>query len=132
MKKYFILLISIVLLFTLIDCSPTTISIDEINQKEKYSIRKGDNVEVILAANPTTGYKWQIVNINTSKIKLINESYTAHKVNKDIVGSGGKKVYLFNAIDKGNTSIEFEYSRPFEKEVTPNNIFNEYFTLQQF
>jgi len=124
MNKYFIILIFSVLLFTLIGCSPNTITINENNQNEKYSLKKDDNIEVILAANPTTGFKWQIVNIDNSKIKLIDESYTAHKVNRDIVGSGGNKVYLFNTIDKGNTSIEFEYSRPFEKEATPYKIFN--------
>ena len=72
MKTPFILLISIVLLFTLISCSPTTIIIKENSQEEKYSLRKGDIVEVILNANPSTGYKWQIENIDTLKIKIID------------------------------------------------------------
>ena len=117
MKIYFILLISIVLLFTLIGCSPTTIIIKENNQEKKYSLKKGDIVKVILNANPSTGYKWQIENIDNSKIKIVEETYTANKVQSDIVGSGGNKIYLFKAISKGNTSIEFEYSRPFEKEL---------------
>jgi hypothetical protein len=49
MKTYFILLISIVLLFSLIGCSITTITIKEDNQKEKYIIKKGDNVEGVIS-----------------------------------------------------------------------------------
>ncbi len=119
MKIHFILIISIVLLITLINCSPTTIIIKENSQKEKYSLRKGDIVEVILNANPSTGYKWQIENIDNSKLKMVDETYTAEKVNRDIVGSGGNKIYLFKALKKGNTVIEFKYSRPFEKELPP-------------
>ncbi|MBU0529824.1 protease inhibitor I42 family protein [bacterium] len=120
MKKYFILLISIVLLFILIGCSSTTISIKENNQKEKYSLREGDIIEVILNANPSTGYIWQIVNIDNLKLTLVDETYTAKTINKDIVGSGGNKIYHFKAISKGNTAIELIYFRPFEKELLPN------------
>jgi len=124
MKTHFILLISIILLFTLISCSPTTIIIKENSQEEKYSLRKGDIVEVILNANPSTGYKWQIENIDPLKIKIIEETYTAQKVQRDIVGSGGKKIYLFKAIKKGNTVIELKYSRPFEKDLPPKKKFH--------
>lgn len=124
MKIHFILIISIVLLITLINCSPTTIIIKENSQKEKYSLRKGDIVEVILNANPSTGYKWQIENIDNSKIKIVDETYTAKIVNKDVVGSGGKKIYLFKAINKGNTVIELKYFRPFEKEIPPKKKFH--------
>ncbi|NHZ86790.1 MAG: hypothetical protein GWP19_13100 [Planctomycetia bacterium] len=124
MKIYFILLISIVLLFNLIGCSTTTIIIKENSQEEKYSLKKGDIVKVILNANPTTGYKWQIENIDTLKIKIVEETYTANKVQSDIVGSGGNKIYLFKAISKGNTFIEFEYSRPFEKDLPPKKKFH--------
>ena len=124
MKTYFILLISIVLLFSLIGCSTTTITIKEDNQKEKYSLRKGDIVEVVLNANPSTGYKWQIVNIDSSKLKIVDETYTSEKVKRDIVGSGGNKIYLFKAINKGNTAIDLIYSRPFEKDLPPKKKFH--------
>ena len=123
MKTYFIFLISVVLLFSLIGCSTTTITIKENNQKEKYTIKKGDNVEVVLNANPSTGYRWQIVNIDNSKLEIVDESYTATQVKRDIVGRGGNKVYLFNAIEEGSTIVEFEYSRPFEKDIPPNKKF---------
>lgn len=124
MKTYFILLISIVLLFSLIGCSTTTITIKEDNQKGKYSVRKGDLIKVILNANPSTGYKWQIENIDISKLKIVKETYTAKKVHRDIVGSGGNKIYLFKAINKGNTTIDLIYSRPFEKELPPKKKFH--------
>jgi len=116
MKLNFILLISIVLIFTSIGCSPATVTIKESNQNEKYCIKKGDILEIELNANPSTGYNWQITHHDNSKLKIIDETYIAKKVKRGMVGSGGKKIYIFNAIDKGNTIIELHYSRPFEKE----------------
>jgi inhibitor of cysteine peptidase len=124
MKIHFILIISIVLLFTLISCSPTTIIIKEYSQKEEYLLKKGDIVEVILNANPSTGYMWSIENIDNLKLKIVDETYTAKKVKRDIVGSGGNKIYLFKAINKGNTAIDLIYSRPFEKELPPKKKFH--------
>lgn len=121
MKIYFI---SLIFLFTLIGCSPTTITVKENNHKAKYSLKKGDIVEVILNANPSTGYKWQIVKIDSLKITILNETYIAKTANRDIVGSKGEKIYLFKAISKGNTSINIIYSRRFEKDLTPGRKFN--------
>ena len=123
MKTYFNLLNFMVFLFILIGCSPTTIIINENNLKEKYSLRKGDIVEVILNANPSTGYKWDIVTVDTVKVKIVDETYTAKTVNENIVGSGGTKIYHFKAINKGSTVIELNYYRPFEKELPPNKKF---------
>ena len=119
MKIYFILLSFMVFLFILIGCSPATITINEDNIKEEYSIKKGGFIEVILSANPSTGYNWQIVSIDTLIVKIFDEIYTAKTVNENIVGSGGSKMYVFKAINRGDTSIEIEYSRPFEKELPP-------------
>ena len=123
MKIYFILLIFMVFIFILIGCSTTTITINENNLKENYSLRQGDIVEVVLNANPSTGYEWQIVNIDTSKVKIVNKTYTANNVNKDKVGSGGIMTYHFEAISKGNTAINITYFRSFEKELPPKKKF---------
>jgi inhibitor of cysteine peptidase len=124
MKVQVILLISLAYHFTIIGCSPKIISINENNHNQQFLIKQGDIVEVCLKANPSTGYRWQIVKIDTFKIKLIDESYTSENNNKDIVGKGGSKIYLFKAINKGSASIEIEYSRPFENDIPPLKEFN--------
>lgn len=124
MKIYFILLISLVILISLIGCSPTTLIINENNQKDKYSVKKGDILEVILNTNPSTGYEWTIVNIDTSKLNIVDEKYTPKIVNDKIVGSGGSKTHIFKSIDKGKTTVDFIYSRPFEKELPPKKKFH--------
>ena len=111
------ILITTVLLFILFDCSPSTIIIKEHNQNEIISINKGDIAKVILKANPSTGYIWSIENIDNLLVKILDESYVAKKVKKDIVGSGGNKIYLIKTMNKGKTTIEFKYSRPFEEEL---------------
>jgi len=115
MKLYFILLIST--FFILVSCMSTTLIVKENTQKEKYSIRKNDLIKIILEANPSTLYEWQIVYYDSSKVKIINESYIAKETKRDMEGSGGNKIYIIKAIDKGTTSIKLDYFRPFEKEL---------------
>ena len=124
MKLIYILFTATIIALTLFECSPTSITIQENTQIENYSIQKGDTVEVILSANPSTFFKWHIVNIDTSKLQIIDESYTAKQVKRDIVGSGGNKTYRFKAISKGSLTIEINYFRPFEKELPPLKKFN--------
>ena len=95
----------------------TTLIVKENTQKEKYSIRKNDLIKIILEANPSTLYEWQIVYYDSSKVKIINESYIAKETKRDMEGSGGNKIYIIKAIDKGTTSIKLDYFRPFEKEL---------------
>jgi len=124
MKKYIILLISIVFLLTLYGCTPATITVDESNKKEIICLKKGAILEIILGTNPSTGYEWSIVNIDSTKLKIVSESYIANQVNRDVVGSGGDKIYLLKTISKGNTAIELIYFRSFEKEIPPKKKFH--------
>ena len=119
MKIYLILFLSTIILFTFIGCSPTTITIKEDDQKEKYSVRKNDLIKIILKANPSTGYQWSIENMDTSRVIIIDETYTTENIEREIVGGGGDKIYLFKAINRGSTAIDIEYFRPFEKELQP-------------
>ena len=124
MKKYFILLIYIVFLLTLFGCTPATITVDESSKKEIVCLKKGDILEIILGTNPSTGYEWSVVNIDSTKLKIVSESYIANQVNRAVVGGGGNKIYLFKTISKGNTAIELIYFRSFEKEIPPKKKFH--------
>jgi inhibitor of cysteine peptidase len=82
-------------------------------------MKKGDNLEIVLKANPTTGYRWEVVSIDTSILKNTGAEYKADKVPPGIVGAGGKTIMRFKSIKKGETLLKLIYHRPFEKDVPP-------------
>ena len=45
-------------------------------------------------------------------IEQTNHKYTAP--NTDVPGAAGKEEWMFKAVEKGKTTIEMEYSRPWE------------------
>ena len=84
----------------------------------------GNIFEITLAANNTAGYQWEISSINTSVLEKISEEYIPDNASQNIVGSGGKFVGKFKAVNIGNSALEMVYHRTFEKDVAPVKKFN--------
>jgi|GEM_PF-1416985 len=75
--------------------------------------KNGDNFSIDLAANPTTGYEWQ-VDFDSDYIQLVNEEYTESPHPPEMVGVGGISTFIFKALKAGETEIEFSYLRSWE------------------
>lgn len=69
---------------------------------------------VSLYSNPTTGFSWgESANItNTSVMEQASHKYVAPQT--DVVGAGGKDVWVFDSKQAGNATIDFSYGRPWE------------------
>lgn len=74
--------------------------------------------EVILPANPTTGYEWSIKKVNKQLLHL--EKVYFEKSSTLLIGAGGKTHFQFKIISKkylpASTTIIFKYARSWEKE----------------
>ncbi len=76
-----------------------------------------------LEANPSTGYKWG-ASYDRSFLKLLTESHQRDPSKpKNYVGVGGITTFTFRPIKSGETSINFKYKRPWEKEVAETKTF---------
>ena len=117
MKK--LLIIPIIVLMTASQCTMSkTVSSDQKPDKI-YEVNKGEEFTIKLKANPSTGYNWSIVDgYDKSIISFVRESYKPDKVPEDrqIVGSGGTKIYIFKGVKNGETHLRLEYKRPGMKE----------------
>ena len=100
-------------------CKPVTIKVSESGAGSILEMKKGDSLEIVLQANPTTGYRWEVASNDTSVLKNIGIEYQADKVPSGIVGSGGKTIMRFMAIKEGETFLQLVYRRPFEKDMPP-------------
>ncbi len=126
MKKIFLSLLTTIGILFLTSCnsiSQNTKSSRELTEKENSSCIKlslNDKFNVVLDANATTGYQWEIVKYNKSVIELVHSDY---KVDSSLMGAPGKQIYTFKVLSKGVTKLKIIYHRSWEKDVKPAKIF---------
>jgi inhibitor of cysteine peptidase len=79
----------------------------------------GETFAIALEGNPTTGYTWQAA-IDPEYLELVGETF--EPVGEG-VGSGGQEVLRFRALAPGNSEIECEYRRPWDKKARESKQF---------
>ncbi|MBN1153509.1 protease inhibitor I42 family protein [candidate division KSB1 bacterium] len=117
MKQYIMMIL--ILTLVIIMCRPEgeVLLLDESNHSQTFYMTKGDEVVISLESNPTTGYKWEIVAIDTQVIVEKQRSdYVSQS--KRLGASGTQRFYLI-ASDAGNSELALEYRRSWEREVQP-------------
>ena len=77
----------------------------------------GGSFDVVLAGNPTTGYRWELESCDAAIVQPGAEPDYA--VDSDLIGAGGKYTFRFKALAAGQTQIKLIYRRSFEKGVPP-------------
>ena len=81
----------------------------------------GDILEVVLPANPSTGYAWEAGFYNESVLKPNGEpEFSSTSTN---LGSEETQKLHFEAIGEGETDLVLVYRRAFEKEGVDRQIF---------
>lgn len=78
------------------------------------SARVGDDFTVTLCTNPTTGFQWEKAAISDPGVLTETNHQSLGPESSDQVGAAGKDVWTFQALKKGTTTINIDYSRPWE------------------
>jgi len=87
---------------------------DEDNGKQ-ITVQSGDVITVTLVSNPTTGYSWQVMEIdNAILVQDGDPEYKQSPGAEGLVGAGGTETFHFKAIGSGQTSLGLGYLRPWE------------------
>jgi inhibitor of cysteine peptidase len=82
-------------------------------------IAVGQNFRIVLDANPTTGYQWQLSEVLDERtVILVGSEYDIPRT-PGLVGAGGKQIWTFKAVGQGQTVIVLHYLRSWEKGVPP-------------
>lgn len=74
----------------------------------------GDTVTIDLCSNPTTGFEWK-ENPDISDVSVLEQ--TSHEFispGTDVLGQAGCEVWVFKTLKKGESTVSFEYSQPWE------------------
>ena len=70
---------------------------------------------VTLASNPTTGYGWQVVEINNTVLVQDGDPEYKQEPGMDgLVGAGGSETFRFKGAGAGRTTLTLGYMRPWE------------------
>jgi len=78
--------------------------------------------EVELAGNMTTGYSWTIASCDQEIVKPLGEP--EYEADSDRLGANGVFTFKFKTISAGETEVVLVYSRPWEKDVAPEETFS--------
>ena len=74
--------------------------------------------EIRLPSNPSTGYRWALVEPSTDLLTLLDHDFTAAR--SELMGAPGEERWSFQAVRKGAGELRFEYRRPWEPvEIAP-------------
>lgn len=80
----------------------------------------GDELEIKLPGNPTTGYVWVISSLDSNALRLDKEDFIA---NDNAIGAGGFEIKRFQAITPGTSHLKLIFHRPFEPHAPPETTF---------
>ncbi|HKY46786.1 MAG TPA: protease inhibitor I42 family protein [Acidimicrobiia bacterium] len=85
----------------------------------RIDLKEGEEVELVLPGNPTTGYTWVVTEAPSILEQVAETEFVAES---DLIGAGGEFHFRFRAIGPGTAPLVLVYERPFE-EVEPLDAF---------
>jgi inhibitor of cysteine peptidase len=96
----------------------------ENNSGSSIRLSLNKNLVISLASNPSSGFSWRLLAINTTILKKIGANkYVPSKGDEMTPGSGGREQLTFRAIMKGTTLLKLGYSQPWDHQAEPEEIF---------
>ncbi len=92
----------------------------EADNGKAVAVKAGEDVQVILDGNPTTGYTWTATVSDPAVLQQQGDPvYAQGNTDPSIVGAGGTFTFTFKAAAAGEVTLKFDYARPFETGVAP-------------
>jgi predicted secreted protein len=85
------------------------------------SLTPGDAFQVRLSENPTTGYRWQLVDWDRSILDVTRDEFQPPGTSRH--GAGGEHLWEFVARASGQSLLQLAYRRPWEA-ATPSRSFS--------
>ncbi len=115
MKKIFTLLLLAVLLAA---CSSK--SMEPTESGKAIDVRVGEEFTIVLEANPTTGYHWEIVqdSLDENMVVFVSREYESTS-DPGLVGGGGVDIWTFKAVNPGRATILLGYYPPSNTPTQP-------------
>jgi inhibitor of cysteine peptidase len=96
------------------------------DNRGQVEVDTGQILVLTLESNPTTGFRWQVVEVQEAVLgpKGEAEFEVASALDPPPPGTGGVEIFRFEAVEAGETLLELVYHRPWEEGVEPLETFS--------
>lgn len=121
MKRFIRFSTFFALLGLLASCAGRGIKIDETANGSEVTLRQGDTLTLKIEGNPTTGYAWEVSEVDEAILATAGEA--EYKSGSPLIGAGGTYTFTFKAAAPGTTPLKLIYYRSFEEGVPPIETF---------
>jgi inhibitor of cysteine peptidase len=103
--------------------SSQTLSLTKADAGKSIDLKHGDEIEIKLEGNITTGYAWEASDYDNTVLEMVGEE-PEYKSDSSLVGAGGMFTFRFRARAAGSTTLNLIYYRSFEPDVPPIETFD--------
>jgi inhibitor of cysteine peptidase len=86
---------------------------DDAHNGENHTLVQDSLIIIQLEENPTTGYQWNIS--VTDGLVVLGDTYEPSDTSGELVGAGGRHVWVLYAIDTGTYTFNAVYKRSWEE-----------------
>ncbi|MEU8899564.1 protease inhibitor I42 family protein [Nocardia sp. NPDC048505] len=100
-----------------------TMTVTEADNGQERTLKAGQRVALRLPSNPSTGYGWQVVEVDDNVVEQVGDrEYVSDQ--PVMPGTPGTEVWTFAGRAAGVTQLRMEYKRPWEQGVEPAKTFS--------
>ena len=104
---------------------PDDVQLTDTNNGGQVTVKAGQTINLQLAANPSTGFGWEVSQVDTTLLaQKGDKTYAPASQNKPLAGGGGWEYFRFDAKQKGETTLRLIYHRSWEKGLEPAKTFD--------
>ena len=96
---------------------PAPLELTQAESVSTQSLQAGQEVRIVLDANPTTGYQWTVDGPVPAQVERVGDPQFTPA--SDAMGAGGSEVWTFLAKSVGEGTLTMKYWRSFEPTVPP-------------
>ncbi len=121
-KEYVLIGVLFCIPFMQIGCNKTgDMMLDNNDSGSRIELSKGDEISITLESNPSTGYTWQVVEIDNQVIKQLGEPefILPGETNHPQPGKGGVEIFRFSAVSPGRANLHLIYVRSWDEDQQP-------------
>jgi inhibitor of cysteine peptidase len=109
-------------LFSISACGARNMNLTQADNGSQVTVASGQKLVISLPGNPSTGYNWEVDQVDESILQLAGEPvFESDK--PGLPGAGGMLTLNFNALSAGTTTLILVYHRSWEVGIEPLDTF---------
>jgi inhibitor of cysteine peptidase len=108
--------------------APEAMTLSKDDNARQIELAKGQALTTTLGGNPTTGYGWEVAEIDETILRQTGE--IEYLPESDLLGAPSMATIRFEAVSTGQSPLELAYRRSWEKGVKPIDSFSVQVTVR--